>query len=529
MRKSLIIIVLFLVSSSTFGQEVKRYWVYVNENILEDFGIVPNSEPALSSLAIERRLRQGIGLRSTDYSMSMEVFDLVESTGVTVRFFSRWLRALSVEASADEIKVLKKMIWVKKVSRVLSLGRKKHNDEGVNGFSYGQSLGQVQQINLDPVHDAGYAGQGILIALMDGGFSGAESYSVFQGAWNQGRIVLTKDFVDGDSNVFHVGSHGMSVLSTICADLDGTFVGTAPEASYILFRTENELSETLAEEDNWVRASEWADSLGVDVINTSLGYTTFDNGIGNYSYSDLDGRTSVISLAANIAARVGIIVVVAAGNEGSSSWKYISCPADADSILSVGAVDALGDRAAFSSQGPILDGRIKPDIMARGSSATVMSSNGTIGISSGTSFASPIICGATASLLQAVKSNNPIYNIQDILTDIRNSSNNAVNPDSLVGWGIPDFGSLISSMNLNVNGNRNTWDVKFSQEGWLVSTSSSNFKGFVQCSDLSGRVLYKWNCIKGCNEFLVPKYSFVTVLQFTSESQESIKIPPYII
>ncbi len=527
MRKHIILIFLIILKSPLFGQEIKRYWIYVNEPVLEQLGVSPSSTPSLSPLAMERRLRQDIPLRLWDYSFSNQLIDLVESTGANVRFFSRWLRALSVEASSDELAIISSLEWVSEIKPVLTMGRKEYDAKKTYGFSYGQGLGQVEQINLDPVHDAGYAGQDILIALMDGGFSGTETHSVFQGAWSQGRIVLTKDFVDGDTNVFHVGSHGMSVLSTICADLNGTFVGTAPEASYALFRTENELSETLAEEDNWVWASEWADSIGVDVINTSLGYTTFDNGVGDHSYADLNGKTSVISIAATIAARVGMIVVVAAGNEGASSWKYISCPADADSILSIGSVDALGIRSGFSSQGPTSDGRIKPDVMARGSGATVMTSNGTIGTSSGTSFASPIICGATASILQAVKANNSVYNIQDILTNIRNSSSNSFNPDSLKGYGIPNYGSLLNSIGLIDNEVKNSWSLFYSGEGWVLTNESSFFEGSVQVLDSFGRVLFQQSCIDGCDRVLVPKFPFLTYVRLDSGSKEIIKIPPH--
>ncbi|MDG1881714.1 MAG: S8 family serine peptidase, partial [Schleiferiaceae bacterium] len=268
----LCLILPILCSNFSFAQETKRYWVYVDEPILERLGITTLSIPALSQRSLDRRSRQNIPLRSFDYSMPKFLHDMVESTGSDVRFFSRWLRAFSVEASNDEYELLRKKKWIKKITPVQKMFRKKLQQGDISyGFSYGQSLGQTDQINLAPIHDLGFAGQGVFIALMDGGFSGVETHSVFQSAWNQGRILLTKDFVDGDTNVFHVGSHGMSVLSTICADLNGTFVGTAPEASYALFRTENELSETIAEEDNWVWASEWADSIGVDITNTSLG------------------------------------------------------------------------------------------------------------------------------------------------------------------------------------------------------------------------------------------------------------------
>ena len=529
LKKIILCLILpILYSNFSYAQETIRYWVYVDEPILERLGITTLSIPALSQRSLDRRSRQNIPLRSFDYSMPKSLHDMVESTGADVRFFSRWLRAFSVEASNDEYELLRKKKWIKKITPVQKMFRKKLQQGDISyGFSYGQSLGQTDQINLAPIHDLGFAGQGVFIALMDGGFSGVETHSVFQSAWNQGRISLTKDFVDGDTNVFHVGSHGMSVLSTICADLNGTFVGTAPEASYALFRTENELSETIAEEDNWVWASEWADSIGVDITNTSLGYTTFDNGIGDHTYSDLDGRTSVISLAANISARVGIIVVAAAGNEGSTSWKYISCPADADSIFSIGSVDSQGIRSAFSSQGPTSDGRIKPDLMARGSGATVMTSNGTIGTNSGTSFASPIICGATASLLQLAKSVNVNYDIQDFMNLIRNSANNSFNPDSLMGYGIPNYGSLISHIGYNEKNVEDLFKLSYSENGWRILWSDPLSIQKIEVYDYTGRILFEKNCYSGCMDFIVPKYSFGTIVKVLAESQQSLKIPPF--
>ncbi len=530
MFKKIILCLLWVLCYSNFSyaQEITRYWVYVDEPILESLGVNSLHTPALSQRSLDRRSRQNIPLRSFDYAMPNSLFDMVESTGAHVRFFSRWLRAFSVEASNDQYELLRKKQWIKKITPVRKMLRKNLQEGDISyGYSYGQSLGQTDQINLAPIHDLGFAGQGVFIALMDGGFSGVETHSVFQGAWNQGRILLTKDFVDGDTNVFHAGSHGMSVLSTICADINGTFVGTAPEASYALFRTENEVSETIAEEDNWVWASEWADSIGVDITNTSLGYTTFDNGIGDHTYSDLDGRTSVISLAANISARVGIIVVAAAGNEGASSWKYISCPADADSIFSIGSVDSQGIRSAFSSQGPTSDGRIKPDLMARGSGATVMTSNGTIGTSSGTSFASPIICGATASLLQLAKSAGSNYDIQVLMNMIRNSANNSFNPDSLMGYGIPNYGSLIAHIGFDEKNVEDLFNLSYSEDGWRIDWGHSLSIQKIEVLDYTGRILFEKKCYSGCMDFTVPKYSFGTIVNVLAESQYSLKIPPF--
>jgi hypothetical protein len=487
---------------------------------------------------VERRLRQNIPIRATDYPLSTAALTEVRATGAEIYRTSRWLRAVSVVATPTQLEALRNLPGVLHIQPVAKLTQTvaeihpnsappSHPEEGVQSYNYGQSLDQVNQINLIPLHNAGYAGAGINIALMDGGFTGTDVHSAFQGAWSQGRIVLTHDFIDNDTNVFQVGSHGMSVLSTICADLDGTFVGTAPEANYFLFRTEDELSETLVEEDNWVVASEWADSLGVDVINTSLGYTTFDNGVGDHSYADLDGKTTVISRAATAAARTGMIVVVAAGNEGASSWKYISCPADADSILSIGAVDGMDLRGSFSSQGPTADGRIKPDLGARGVSATIMKSSGQVGTGSGTSFASPITCGAMACLLQAVKANQSTYDIQGILDAVRQNASQASKPDTLLGWGIPNFSAALSAMGLEEAQQVPTWTLQPSGSAYLLRRLRPTGAVRLYRYDGTGRLLDQQELEPGTGYLELQPYPGVTLLHLVGDEEEVLKVPAF--
>lgn len=539
--KNVLMIVGLLVVNQLMAQSANegRYWVFLSEvDKAEIDEVLMHEAPCLSPLAIERRIRQGIPLKITDFPLPKEILTAIEETGVHIYRKSRWLRAVSVFASVKEIAKLSSLDAVEKVVPVSTLTRfqseqsslsqrVEHWPESVNAFSYGQSLDQVNQINLIPLHNAGYAGAGINIAIMDGGFSGVDQHGVFAGAWNQGRIILTHDFVDNDTNVFHAGSHGMSVFSTICADLDGTFIGTAPEANYFLFRTEDELSETVVEEDNWVIAAEWADSLGVDVINTSLGYTTFDDGIGDHSFADLDGRTSVISIAATQAARTGMIVVVAAGNEGSSSWKYISCPADADSILAIGAVNGMDMRASFSSHGPSSDGRIKPDIAARGVSATVTNWNGQVGTASGTSFSSPITCGAMACLLQAVKANQSTYDIQNILTAVRQNASQASKPDTLLGWGIPDFSAAMSAMGLEEGQQASIWTLQSQGGSYLLRRLRPTGKVQFRRYDGSGRLLELKELEPGMGQVELQPYPGLTLIHLLTDDEEVLKVPAF--
>ena len=497
--------------SASAQEAPRKHWVFLNESAID------YSQPQLGPDALARRTAQSIALRPTDFALQPEVVTQVHSVAPVIGR-SRWLRAVVVEADASQLAAIQALDCVRATQPVALMKRSltsceqrsgnsflacssaRDGDEGTTSYNYGASIDQVLQIRADALHDAGFNGAGVKVALMDGGFSGANTYSAFTGAWQQGRVLGTLDYVDGDTNVFHVGSHGMSVWSTICADLDGNFVGTAPQASFYLFKTENQISETIAEEYNWVMAAERADSLGVDVINTSLGYTTFDNGIGDHSYADMDGRTTPISQAAVAAARTGMILCISAGNEGSSSWKYISAPADADSILAVGAVDVFGIRAAFSSQGPSADGRIKPDVAARGLGATVMNSNGQVATSSGTSFSSPIMAGAMASLVQAAKTLPNGYSAQDLIHRVRMSAHKSLAPDSLVGYGIPNFATVLNGLGVEPLQDFKPWTLHLAPNGWTLRRTASGTADVLEFFSVDGRVLERIEVALGQTE-----------------------------
>ena len=516
MKRQLILLMLIVASAQLHAQgQTTRYWVFLNETQTHI------GEPCLGERAMERRLRQNIPLRATDYRLDSQAVSAVAATGVQIRRQSRWLRAVSVEATSEQLARLTHLPQVARLDRMRPMRLM-----DTQGYSYGLSLAQTNQINLAPVHDAGYTGLGQLIAVMDAGYYEMATQSAFASLYTQGRIALTQDFVDGDTNVFHGSYHGTAVLSTMCADLDGNMVGTAPEADYLLFRTEDVSSETLAEEDNWVVAAEWADSLGADLINTSLGYSVFDGGVGNHSYADMDGRTTPISLAAVAAARTGIIVVVSAGNEGMSSWRHITAPGDADSILTIGAVDSVGLRAGFSSQGPSSDGRIKPDICARGVAATVMITGSQVGSANGTSFSSPITCGAMASLLQAVKTNQNTYDIQDVMQWVRESGSQAHKPDTLQGWGIPNFGDVLASLGLIEIPEGGNWQIRSSADAQILTRIAPTGWADIERIDVTGRVIARYSMLPGTSDLPILPMQQVTFLRVAGDGWvEVLKVP----
>ena len=294
-------------------------------------------------------------------------------------------------------------------------------------------------IACDSLHKRGYTGKGITIALLDAGFIGTSQISCFDSLRNNSKILGTKDFVIPGGSVYTLSDHGTMVLSTIAGNIPGSFVGTAPDADFWLLRTEDVRTENMIEVDNWVSGAEFADSVGADIISSSLGYTEFDDSTNNFTYKNLNGKTARASIAATMAAKKGIIVLNSAGNEGNTSWKYVVVPGDADSILTVGAVDVNGIYAFFSSEGPTSDGRIKPDVAALGYGASIIDGSNNIISGNGTSFSTPIIAGMVACLLQT----NPGLNDINIINAVIKSCNHYYNPNYFVGYGIPNANSAL--------------------------------------------------------------------------------------
>ena len=296
---------------------------------------------------------------------------------------------------------------------------------------YGRAITQIQMSNGDKLHEAGFKGQGMTIAVIDAGFHNVDKITAMQNI----RILGTKDFVNQQADIFAESSHGMSVLSCIGMNRPDIMTGTAPEASFWLLRSEDEYSENLVEQDYWAAAIEFADSVGVDLVNTSLGYYSFDDPAKNYRYRDLNGHYALMSREAAKAADKGIVVVCSAGNSGSGSWKKITPPGDAENIITVGAVTKRGELAPFSSVGNTADGRVKPDVVAVGLNSDVMGTDGNLRRANGTSFASPIMCGMVACLWQAC----PELTAKEVIELVRRSGDRTDYPDNIYGYGVPDM------------------------------------------------------------------------------------------
>jgi serine protease AprX len=304
-------------------------------------------------------------------------------------------------------------------------------------------------IKVDVLHNLGFTGKGMLIALLDAGYASADQLPALDSLFQSGRLLGTRDFVQPGNNVFDpaINGHGTMVLSTMAALQPGTLVGTAPHASYFLIRTEDAPTEYIVEEYNWVSGAELADSIGADIINSSLGYTEFDDPTQNHTYQNMDGNTAIATIGADRAASRGILVVNSAGNSGASPWFYIGSPADGDSVFTIGAVDALGNYASFSSKGPTYDKRIKPNIATQGQGAAFIAPWGSLSYGNGTSFSSPIAAGSMACLWQA----HPDLNNMQLMEVVMQTASLANNPDSLMGYGIPDFSAAHASLSAGRN------------------------------------------------------------------------------
>lgn len=420
-----------------------------------------NPTAYLTQRAADRRVRYNIATDSTDLPVLTRYIDSVRLAGaVTILGRSKWLNAVIIQTNdANALAKINSFPFVKKTDSIAlkpnntipapdkfaplpssgSFITNRTEQTTADTFNYGSSGNQVKIHKGEFLHNIGARGQTMIIAVLDAGFTGFLTNQFFDSARARNQFLGTWDFVQNNSNVNEDHPHGLQCFSTIAAYKPGTFVGTAPEAKYFLLRTEDAPTEQMIEEYNWCQGAEYADSAGVDVISSSLGYTTFDNASFNHTYADMNGNTTVITRMADMAAKKGILVVNSAGNDGSGSWRYIGAPADGDSVLSVGAVNNSGIIAGFSSFGPTSDGQVKPDAVSVGSGTVISSTTGTIQSGSGTSYSAPNLAGLVTCLWQLF----PDYNNYKIITTIQKSGDRYATPHIQYGYGLPDMKKAI--------------------------------------------------------------------------------------
>lgn len=410
---------------------------------------IKQPEKFLSAKSIERRKRMGISVDEFDLPITPDYLKKIGATGARILNCSKWNNTVQVslaDTTDGILSNLRALPFVNDVQLVyvapdsVEYEDPKHRLDIVSNnlgtcedtpSDYGFALRQAEMLNMPALHSRGFRGNGMTIAVLDGGFYNADSISALSSA----KVLGTRNFVRPERSVYEEHSHGMMVLSCIAPNVKGSIIGTAPEANFYLFVTEDTWFEYRGEEDNWCAALEYADSLGVDVVTSSLGYTHFDTPEAKLEYSWLDGQHELNSRSASLAASRGILLCNSAGNEGDETWKKIGFPADGKDILTVGAVDSKEVNTDFSSIGYSADRRVKPDCMAMGGRTTVLNTSGEISHSNGTSFSCPVMAGAATCLYQAFPDKRPV----DIIEAIHQAGHNAQHPDEIFGYGIPNM------------------------------------------------------------------------------------------
>lgn len=453
MRKILLLAIVAIAAS--LHTKAQRYIIKFKDKGFSSHSL-SNPSTYLSERAILRRQRFSITVDSTDLPVTSRYLDSLRAVpGVTVLNPSRWLNQVSVLITdPNALTRINNFPFVLASSRIANRLRtnvKQPEKEletmrqstpspsaqrlASDFFNYGNSFAQVHIHNGEFLHNIGLRGQNMIIGMLDAGYQNYTGMTSLDSVRNNQQILGTWDFVDNHSSVFEDHPHGSQCLSIIAGNIPGMLVGTAPKANFYLFKTEDAGSEYPIEEHNWVCGAERVDSVGGDLISSSLGYRTFDDPTLDHSYADMNGNTAMATIGADLAAKKGILVVAAAGNDGTNGWHYILTPADGDSVLAVGAVNSSGQPWSGSSYGPSSDGRVKPDVAAVGEGAFVQMAYNSIQSGNGTSYACPNMAGLTTCLMQAF----PEFNNMKIIAALRQAGNNVATPNDRIGYGIPDM------------------------------------------------------------------------------------------
>lgn len=453
-KRSILILLLFTCSWSY--AQTNRYMVFFKDKAGSNYSVDTPGE-FLTERSIERRIRQQITVTEQDLPVNQDYIQQVDNAGAEILYPSRWVNGVLVECDASAIPSVESLSCVSDVELVApggkpsaAGGRIRSGNRVKDGKASEVTISQLSMLGIDHMHAAGFRGEGIYIAVLDNGFPGVNTHPTFSHLFTEGRIHqdFSYDFVHDSPDVFAGDDHGTRSFSIIGAYQEDVFTGGAYNADFILYVTEDEATEYRIEEYNWLIAAERADSLGADIISTSLGYNDFDEknlpgGLSfDYEKADMDGTTAVITRAAQLAAERGIVVVCSAGNEGSNSWQTVTAPADAADILAVGGVYLSGEKHPGSSMGPTADGRIKPDVVALGTGVTIITGSGNITSGTGTSYSAPLVTSLVAGLWQE----NPELTNKEVMELVKSIASQSTDPDNLLGYGVPNFKGVVTNV-----------------------------------------------------------------------------------
>jgi hypothetical protein len=502
MKKYILILILSALGYSL--QAATNYFFYLQ---LSDKHNSPYSldhpEAYLSSRALARRASFNIVCDSSDLPVNPSYLQQIAALGFNIHSQSKWLNGVTVKLSdSSAISQVSSLAFVESTqytgkmegsNSILSKTKKLSSED----FIYGPAAAQINQLNGTALHNNGYTGRGIYVGVIDAGFNKADVNAGFDSLRLQERLLGTKDFAEPGSDVYTLDSHGANVLSIMAGNIANQYLGTAPKASYWLIRTEYAPAEYMMEVDFWVAGIEFADSVGIDIVNSSLGYTVFDDPTMNFTYDDMNGKVSRASIAANIATQKGIVVCNSAGNDGNKTWKYIGSPADAESVFAIGASTNSGEPSYFTSYGPSSDLRVKPEISAIGTATSYVSTTGSTVTGNGTSYSSPVLTGLLACYLQYCKSTSTQLSIETIRQSVIESSSLYLSPTDQLGYGFPDFQTAMSNY-VRYSGLGNTLldeDVfiqTFANHRIKIHLPSSSFNQnmVINITDLTGKLIF---------------------------------------
>ena len=506
MNKRLIgVIFLAIIALCAVGQVSNRYRVWLTDKADNSYSI-DRPEEFLSAKSIERRAQRHIEITQQDLPVSPSYIQQIKELGFRIITTSRWMNTVVVAPDdyitidkIEQLPFIEKVECVQKEDRIVPLHAKyTSNQEEAEPLEnnldewaayYGAAWDQINQLNLAPLHQEGYRGNGMTIAVLDAGFYCIDLHPNI----NQSQIIGTHDFTRKSFSYKNGVDHGASVLMCMATNAPNTHMGTAPDAYYWLMTTEDNNRECPIEEDYWVAGAEMADSVGADIITSSLGYNLYDDPDMSYTHADMDGKTAFCSRGATIAASKGMLVVTAAGNEYSKSWKKIVVPGDAEGIITVGSVNNDGSHSSFSSMGYTADGRVKPDVVALGSSVKILHTDGMITSVTGTSFATPLMTGALACLWQA----HPEWSVTELIDRVQKGASQYYTPDSLSGYGLPDIYAIHCNANGTNSTTANSYDIYIANKMLHMPVTSQ--PTLITIYDTCGRVVWKSSPLQDTN------------------------------